>query len=96
MTITDIINVERKLLKLEDEHRFEMSLDELITLKTELERISKITSLYFDIQYDFSQNVTDDEESLSIYHDSLTNCELNVNIKDAINIADTMEAKFSR
>ena len=95
MSITDIINVERRLLKLEDEHRFEMSLDELIRLKSELERISKITSLYFDIQYDFSQNVSDDEEALSIYHDSLTDCKLNVDIKDAISIADEMEAKFS-
>ena len=62
MTIQDVINVEKKLLTIQDEYRFKLDMGELIQLNQYVKQIGEITSYYFNTLYEFSKTIKSIDE----------------------------------
>jgi hypothetical protein len=79
MTINDIIKVEKDLLQIQKEKKFQMNLSELITLTKYIKEVGEITSLYFNTLYDFSKTINNIKQ-LTDYKEKIDGCFLNEDI----------------
>ena len=56
----------------------DLSLSDIIDLYNELDRIGKITNIFFKVQYDVKDNISQDE--LKIFHQKLLNDEFDFDL----------------
>jgi hypothetical protein len=91
--IEDLISIEKQLLEIEDKHKFDITLDELIELEEHTKKVGAITSIYFNVQFEFSRKF-DDENKLQKYHDKLTECELTFDYDSILNFIATIKSKY--
>lgn len=91
--IENLISIEKQLLEIEDKHKFDITLDELIRLEEYTNKVGNITSIYFNVQFEFSRKF-DDENKLQKFHDKLTECELTFDCESILNFIAMIKAKY--
>jgi len=91
--IEDLISIEKQLLEIENKHKFDVTLDELIELEEYTKRVGEITSIYFNVQFEFSRKF-DDEKKLQKYHDKLVDCELTFDCAPIMNFIGSIKNKY--
>lgn len=72
MYIKDIIETEKKLLYIQDKHKFDLEMNDLIMLNRHIKTVGEITSLYFDTLYEYSKGINNIEK-LKTYKEKLDN-----------------------
>lgn len=60
----------------------DLSLIDIIDLYNELDRIGKITNIFFKVQYDIKDNIS--QEELKIFHQKLLNDEIDFDLSTTI------------
>lgn len=95
ITIKDIILLEKRFLEFENDYKFVITLDELFILEEYINKIGRITSIYFNVQFEFSR-AHEDKDEVQKYHDKLTDCELKYDFSDAIEFINNMCDKYKK
>ena len=95
MTIKDIILLEKRLLEFENDHKFDITLDELLELEEHIEKVGRTTSIYFNVQFEFSR-AHENKDDVQKYHDRLTDSELKYDFSDSIDFINNMCDKYKK
>lgn len=77
-TINDLMDAEEILFLIKKKCIVDLSLSEIIDLYNELDRIGKITNIFFKVQYDVKDNIS--QEELKIFHQKLLNDEFDFDL----------------
>ena len=80
--INDLMKIEKSLLEINANHKFELPFDDFITLTDMLEDIGRITNYYFYLQEGFYDKYKDNDK-LKEYHKRLENDDLSYNTDSA-------------
>lgn len=91
--LTDLMEIEYRLLKLKDEKTFELDLQEVYVLQTLLDEISKITSLVFELQDAYAVKYKDILK-LSEYHDKLLRSQVEYDSDKALIFITSINTKY--
>lgn len=76
--IIDLMDAEEILLTIKKKCIVDLSLSDIIDLYNELDRIGKITNIFFKVQYDVKDNIS--QEELKIFHQKLLNDEFDFDL----------------
>ena len=76
--INDLMDAEEILFLIKKKCIVDLSLSEIIDLYNELDRIGKITNIFFKAQYDVKDNIS--QEELKIFHQKLLNDEFDFDL----------------
>lgn len=77
--INEIIKIEEMLLKIDNSCKFNLTLYQNIRLSDYLEKIGKMTNIYFELQNDYYK--LNGEEMFKEYHNKLVSEELFIDIE---------------
>ena len=80
--INDLMDVEEILFLIKKKCIVDLSLSEIIDLYSELDRIGKITNIFFKVQYDVKDNIS--QEELKIFHQKLLNDEFGFDLSTTV------------
>ena len=80
--IIDLMDAEEILLTIKKKCIVDLSLSDIIDLYNELDRIGKITNIFFKVQYDVKDNISQDE--LKIFHQKLLNDEFDFDLSTTV------------
>ena len=89
--ISDLMDAEEILFLIKKKCIVDLSLSEIIDLYNELDRIGKITNIFFKVQYDVKDNMSQDE--LKIFHQKLLNDEIEFDLSMTIAFMKKIIAK---
>lgn len=90
--IIDLMDAEEILLTIKKKCIVDLSLSDIIDLYNELDRIGKITNIFFKVQYDIKDNISQDE--LKIFHQKLLNDEFDFDLSMTIDFMKKINAKI--
>ena len=76
--IMDLMDAEEILFTIKKKCIVDLSLSDIIDLYNELDRIGKITNIFFKAQYDIKDNIS--QEELKIFHQKLLNDEFDFDL----------------
>jgi len=93
-TIKTLIAIEDILLNSNNDFRYEYSLDELLKSEKYIKEIGEITSLYFDVQFEYG-NIVNDTEKIQAYADKLSNDKIDVDISTYISFIYSIKHRFT-
>ena len=91
-TITELMKLEKQLLELNANNRFELSFGDYITLQHFLKDIGRITNYYFYLQEEYFKG-HGDKDKLKEYHDRLSNDEIPYDTKSVENFIEKVNNK---
>jgi len=74
-TVTELMRLEKQLLELNENNRFDIPFGDYIILQNLLKEIGRITNYYFYLQEEYFRG-HGDKDKLKEYHDRLTNDEI--------------------
>ena len=94
MTLKELMTLERILLEIDLNYKFELSFNEAYRLYEYLKQVGKITSYAFLIQDEFNQKYGD-VEKLKEYHDKIMTDEIDFNCKYIVEFIDLVAAKLN-
>ena len=80
--IIDLMDAEEILLTIKKKCIVDLSLSDIIDLYNELDRIGKITNIFFNVQYDIKDKISQDE--LTIFHQKLLNDEIDFDLSATV------------
>lgn len=80
--INDLMDAEEILFLIKKKCIVDLSLSDIIDLYNELDRIGKITNIFFKVQYDVKDNIS--QEELKIFHQKLLNDEFDFDLSTTI------------
>lgn len=80
--IIDLMDAEEILFLIKKKCIVDLSLIDIIDLYNELDRIGKITNIFFKVQYDIKDNIS--QEELKIFHQKLLNDEIDFDLSTTI------------
>lgn len=95
VTIKDVINLENTLLEIEDEYKFILDFNDMITLKGLIKEIGEITDLFFNLQIEYGEKYQD-TKLLSEYKDKLSKDKFEFNVQNYINFLNLIELKTKK
>lgn len=88
--ITELINIETKLLSIKESHRFDISLNDNVRLERLLREIGEVTNIFFSLQVDYS-TVCKDCDKLQSYHDKLMEENVDIDLTEAKDFLNTVK-----
>ena len=80
--INDLMDAEEILLRIKNKYIKDLPLGDIIDLYNELDRIGKITNIFFNVQYDIKDKISQDE--LKIFHQKLLNDEIDFDLSATV------------
>ena len=80
--INDLMDAEEILLLIKNKYIKDLPLGNIIDLYNELDRIGKITNIFFKVQYDIKDKISQDE--LKIFHQKLLNDEIDFDLSATV------------
>lgn len=89
--INDLMDAEEILFLIKKKCIVDLSLSEIIDLYNELDRIGKITNIFFKVQYDVKDNIS--QEELKIFHQKLLNDEFDFDLSMTISFMKKITTK---
>lgn len=91
--LSELMEIEKKLLYIEAEHIFELDFQEALTLTNYLSRIGKITALAFELQHMYAKQGANISQ-LNEYHMKISNSMIRYNNKSVLKFIDTLNNKY--
>lgn len=89
-----IMVLERLLLEIEENFKYEMNFQDAFKLHKLLELIGEITSYAFSLQNEYHKKYND-VDKLKKYHDMITDSELLLNYREIIKFIEYIKEKFN-
>lgn len=89
--INDLMDAEEILFLIKKKCIVDLSLSEIIYLYNELDRIGKITNIFFKVQYDVKDNIS--QEELKIFHQKLLNDEFDFDLSMTVSFMKKITTK---
>ena len=89
--INDLMDAEEILFLIKKKCIVDLSLSEIIDLYNELDRIGKITNIFFKVQYDVKDNIS--KEELKIFHQKLLNDEFDFDLNMTVSFMKKITTK---
>lgn len=86
-TVKEIMVIERLLLEIENRFKFDLSIENVLTLYDYLKTVGKITNTFFMLQENYFKKFGD-KEKLKEYHDRLINGKVKIGALSMINFID--------
>lgn len=90
--IIDLMDAEEILLTIKKKCIVDLSLSDIIDLYNELDRIGKITNIFFNAQYGIKDNIS--QEELKLFHQKLLNDEFDFDLNMTIDFMKKINAKI--
>ena len=90
--INDLMDAEEILFLIKKKCIVDLSLSEIIDLYNELDRIGKITNIFFKAQYDVKDNIS--QEELKIFHQKLLNDEFDFDLSTTVAFIKKINVKI--
>ena len=90
--IIDLMDAEEILFTIKKKCIVDLSLSDIIDLHNELDRIGKITNIFFKAQYDIKDNISQDE--LKLFHQKLLNDEFDFDLNMTVDFMKKINAKI--
>ena len=108
MTLKEIISQEEKLLKIDDKYKHKLTFNEVVRLKGYMEKVSKITNVYFELINSYHKDITyptsgsvstsDIVNDMYEYNDVLQKSEVDtdlINMTEIIGFINIISEKYS-
>lgn len=92
ITLKTLQDIEGELLKIEDEHKFELTFAENVKLKKLLNEIGWITDLGFSLSIEYSKFAN--EQDTAKYVQSNASCPLNIDLNEHIRFIEDVKKRI--
>lgn len=89
--INDFMDAEEILFLIKKKCIVDLSLSEIINLYNELDRIGKITNIFFKAQYDVKDDIS--QQELKIFHQKLLNDEIDFDLNMTVSFMKKITTK---
>lgn len=90
--INDLMDAEEILFLIKKKCIVDLPLSDIIDLYNELDRIGKITNIFFKVQYDIKDNIS--QEELKIFHQKLLNDDIDFDLSMTVSFMKKINDKI--